>query len=168
MSDEEVEFNKELMTKVMENCNECVAEKEDIIKQKMEGKRAKSKPWFGLIEKVKNGSVSDMICIIPKIRYFDLFGDIFEVIPIHHLKKFQQEDYLILFKMVLKYYGDLDFCVYLAKAIKAQNVEMVKFLGTEIHRKHEFSANVSLPKYIKELAEKSYNKEILKYLNLLT
>ena len=156
------------MTKEMENCRECVSEKEDRIEQKMEEKRAKSKSWFGLIEKVKKGPVSDIICLIPKIRYFHLFGDIFEVVPIHHLKKFQQEDYLILFKMVLKYYGDLDFCVYLAKAIKAQNVEMVKFLGTEIHRKHEFSANVSLPKYIKEEAERSYNKEILKYLNFLT
>ena len=156
------------MTKVMKNCHECVVGKKGIIKQKMEEKRARLKSWFGLIEKVKKGPISDIICLIPKIRYFDLFGDIFEVIPIHHLKKFEQEDYLILFKMVLKYHGDLDFCVYLAKAIKAQNVEMVKFLGTEIHRKHEFSANFSLPKYIKEEAERSYNKEILKYLNLLT
>ena len=117
------------MTKEMENCPECVSEKEGRIK------RAKSKSWFGLIEKVKKGPVSDMICLIPKIRYS------------HH--------------------GDLDFCVYLAKAIEAQNVEMDKFLGTEIHRKHEFSANVSLPKSIKEEAENSYNKEILKYLNLL-
>ena len=151
------------MTEEMENCDECVIEKEDIIKEKKEEKRA-TKSWFGLLEKVKNGPVSDIICIIPKIRNFQLFGDIFEAIPVHHLKKFQQEDYLILFKMVLKYHGDLDLCVYLSKAIKAQNVEMVKFLGTEIQRKHEFSANVSLPKYIKDLAERSYNKEILKYL----
>lgn len=156
------------MIEEMENCPECVSEKEGRIKQEMNEKRAKSKSWFELIEKVKKGPVSDMICLIPKIRYFHLFGDIFEVAPIHHLKKFQQEDYLILFKMALKYHGDLDFCVYLAKAIKAQNVEMVKFLGTEIHRIHEFSAKVSLSKYIKELAEKSCNKEILKYLNSLT
>ena len=155
------------MTEEMENCDECVIEKEDRIKQKKEEKRA-IKSWFGLLEKVKNGPVSDIICIIPKIRNFQFFGDIFEVIHVHHLKKFQQEDYLILFKMVLKYHGDLDFCVYLAKAIKALNVEMVKFLGTEIHRIHEFSAKVSLSKYIKELAEKSCNKEILKYLNSLT
>ena len=155
------------MTEEMENCDECVIEKEDRIKQKKEEKRG-TRSWFGLLEKVKNGPVSDIICIIPKIRNFQLFGDIFEVIPVHHLKKFQKEDYLILFKMVLKYHGDLDLCVYLSKAIKAQNVEMVKYLGTEIHRKHEISADVSLPKYIKDLAERSYNKEILKYLNLLT
>ena len=102
------------MTEEMENCDECVIEKEDRIKQKKEEKRA-IKSWFGLLEKVKNGPVSDIICIIPKIRNFQLFGDIFEVIPVHHLKKFQKEDYLILFKMVLKYHGDLDLCVYLSK-----------------------------------------------------
>ena len=30
-----------------------------------------------MIEKVKNGPVSDMICLIPKIRHVDLFGTIF-------------------------------------------------------------------------------------------
>ena len=153
---------------ILEECDECVDEKDERLKKRREDFRMEELKagWYWLIEKVKNGPVSDIICLIPKIRHVDLFGDIFEA---NHVTEFQQ-DYLSVFKLMIKHDallrgGKPEF---LRKAIQAKNVEMVKFLGTEIHRKHEFSANVSLPKYIKELAEKSYNKEILKYLNLLT
>ena len=55
--------------------------------------------WFWLVEKVKDGPVSDMICLIPKIRHANLFGDIFEA---KHVTEFQQ-DYLSIFKLVVKY-----------------------------------------------------------------
>jgi hypothetical protein len=122
---------------------------------------------------VKNrGSVSDIICLTPKNRHFDLFGNLFEV---RHLKKFRQ-DYLILFRMVLKYQDeyhneddDLDLRWYLAKSIKAGNVEMVKFLATEIRRPRKYcSAHLDLPKYIKLAEIFPVNKDILEYLNSLT
>ena len=65
--------------------------------------------WFWLIEKVKDGPVSDIICLIPKTRHANLFGDIFKA---NHVTEFQQ-DYLILLKMILKYDVPLDlpeFC----------------------------------------------------------
>ena len=55
--------------------------------------------WFWLIEKVKDGPVSDIICLIPKIRHANLFGDIFEA---NHVTEFQQ-DYLSVFKLIVKY-----------------------------------------------------------------
>ena len=87
------------MTKVMKNCHECVVGKKGIIKQKMEEKRARLKSWFGLIEKVKKGPISDIICLIPKIRHVDLFGDIFKA---KHVTEFQQ-DYLSVFKLMVKH-----------------------------------------------------------------
>ena len=58
-----------------------------------------------------------MICLIPKIRHVDLFGDIFEA---KHVTEFQQ-DYLNVFKLMVKHKallcgGKPDF---LRKAIQA-------------------------------------------------
>ena len=137
--------------------------------EEMEFKSGNTESWFWLIERVKKqGSISDIICLIPKIRHFDLFGDIFVIKP---LKKFRQ-DYLILFKMVLKYqneyhYEDEHFTLrnYLAQSIKAGRVEMVKFLATEIRRPRKYcSAHLDLPKYIKLAERFPVNKEILEYL----
>ena len=72
-----------------------------------------------------------------------------------------QQDYLILLKMILKYDGLLDLSEFLAEAIRAKNVEMVKFVAPKIE-KDEFSLKL----YIK-LAEQSGNEEILEYLNSL-
>ena len=147
------------------NCDACVSEKEERkeqkIEQKMEDKRASAESWVWLIKKVERRPVSEIICLIPKIRHFDLFGDLFEVNPV---KKFQQ-DYLIILKMVLKYDDDdLDLGIFLENAIKAGNVELVKFVATKIGY-CEFSTN--LPNYIK-LAENTFNVEILEYLNSMT
>ena len=78
--------------------------------------------------------------------------------------------------MVLKYQDeyhneddDLDLRWYLAKSIKAGNVEMVKFLATEIRRPRKYcSAHLDLPKYIKLAEIFPVNKDILEYLNSLT
>ena len=71
------------------NCDACVSEKEERkeqkIEQKMEDKRASAESWVWLIKKVERRPVSEIICLIPKIRHFDLFGDLFEVNPV---KKF--------------------------------------------------------------------------------
>ena len=48
---------------------------------------------------MKDGSVSDIICLIPKIRHANLFGDIFEA---NHVTEFHQ-DYLSVFKLIVKY-----------------------------------------------------------------
>ena len=135
-------------------------EKMERKKEKMEDKRASAESWVWLIKKVEQRPVSEMICLIPKIRHFDSFGDLFEVNPV---KKFQ-EDYLILLKMVFKYDDDFDLVIFLQNAIKAGNVELVKFIATKIGYR-EFSSN--LPYYIK-LAENTFNVEILEYLNSMT
>ena len=158
-----------LNREIMENCRECenrmgIEAKEEA----MEVKRNNTESWFWLIERVKTGPVSDIICLIPKIRHFDLFGNLFVIRP---LKKFRQ-DYLILFKMILKYqneyhYEDEHFSLggYLAQSIKAGRVEMVKFLVTEIRRPRKYcSAHLDLPKYIKLAEIFPVNKEILEYL----
>ena len=155
-------------SQILVNCDACVSEKEERMeekmerkKEKMEDKRASAESWVWLIKKVEKRPVSEMICLIPKIRHFDSFGDLFEVNPV---KKFQQ-DYLILLKMVLKYDDDdLDLGIFLENAIKAGNIELVKFVATKIGY-HEFST--SLPNYIK-LAENTFNVEILEYLNSMT
>ena len=157
-----------LDSQILVNCDACVSEKEERKEQKIEqkkekmgDKRASAESWVWLIKKVERRPVSEIICLIPKIRHFDLFGDLFEVNPV---KKFQQ-DYLILLKMVLKYDDDdLDLGIFLENAIKAGNVELVKFVATKIGYR-EFSTN--LPNYIK-LAENTFNVEILEYLNSMT
>ena len=55
--------------------------------------------WFWLIEKVKDGPVSDMICLIPKISHANLFGNIFKA---NHVTEFQQE-YWSVFKLMVKH-----------------------------------------------------------------
>ena len=86
--------------------------------------------WFWLIEKVKDGPVSDIICLIPKICHAHLFGNIFKT---NHVTECQQ-DYLSIFKLMVKNdapfrWGKHDF---LKKAIQAKNVEMVKFVAPKI------------------------------------
>ena len=134
------------LEELMENCDECVSETEYRIEEKVKRKRQEKREeadlntesWLWMIERVKKGPVSDMICLIPRIRQYDLFGDIFRPI----MRKYQR-DYLILFNMILKY-GELDLSIYFSKAIKAGN----------------------LPKYIK-LAKRSGNEEICEYLKSL-
>ena len=75
--------------------------KEQKMKDKIIDNVGNTQSQFWLIEKVKKGPISDMICLIPKIRHFDLFGDLYEA---NRVTEFQQ-DYLILLKMILKYDG---------------------------------------------------------------
>ena len=155
-----------MVQEIVENCDQCEIKKEVRRKQNKEQKmkdkiidnEGNAKSWFWLIEKVKKGPISDMICLIPKIRHFDLFGDLYEA---NCVTEFQQ-DYLILLKMILKYDGLLDLSEFLAEGIRAKNVEMVKFVAPKIE-KDEFSLKL----YIK-LAEQSGDEEILEYLNSLT
>ena len=64
--------------------------------------------------------------------------------------------------MILKYDGDmLDLPDFLAEAIRAENVELVKFMAQKIE-KHEFTAKIFL-----KLAEQSGNEEILEYIKSL-
>ena len=64
--------------------------------------------------------------------------------------------------MILKYDADmLDFPDFLAEAIRAKNVELVKFMAQKIE-KHEFTAKLFL-----KLAEQSGNAEILEYIKSL-
>ena len=89
--------------------------------------------WFWLIEKVKDGPISDIISLIPKICHAKLFGNIFRA---NHVTEFQQE-YLSIFKLMVKYdaplgtigWGKYEF---LKKAIQAKNFEMVKFVAPRI------------------------------------
>ena len=150
-----------LNREIMENCRECENRMGIEAKEEpMEVKRDNTESWLWLIERAKTGLVSDINCLIPKIRHFDLFGDIFTVNP---LKKFRQ-DYLILFKMILKYqdeyhYEDEHFSLrgYLAQSIKAGNVEMVKFLVKEIRRPRKYcSAHLDLPKVLTNSASSNF------------
>ena len=131
--------------------------KEQKMKDKIIDNEGNAQSWFWLIEKVKKGPISDMICLIPKITHFDLFGDLYEA---NCVTEFQQ-DYLILLKMILKYDGSLDLPEFLAEAIRAKNVEMVKFVAPKIEI-HKLPA-----KWYIKLAEQSGNEEILEYLNSL-
>ena len=120
---------------IMRNCRDCMDEKDVRLWQKLHERNVEPNyaSWFWLIEKVKNGPVSDMICLIPKIRLADLFSDIFW--PKLVTEEFQQ-DYLSIFKLIVKYmpvkfdafqlnWREPEF---LRKAIQAKNVEMVKFI----------------------------------------
>ena len=80
-----------MVQEIMENCPKCPLALE------MEYKIPSiiQESWMWLIEKVINGPISDIICLIPKIRHFDLFGDLFEA---NCVTEFQQ-DYLILLKV---------------------------------------------------------------------
>jgi hypothetical protein len=110
---------------------------------------------------VKNGPVSDMICLIPKIRHVDLFGNIFEAKAVTEF----QQDYLSVFKLMLKHkpvdqkWSEPDF---LRKAIQAKNVEMVKFIAPKI-KASQFSTEtyVEMVEDFRKMAKKSGNKEIL-------
>ena len=143
-----------MVQEILENCPKCP----HALKMESNLPSLNTESWFWLIEKVKNGPISDIICLIPKIRHFDLFGDLFEA---NRVTEFQQ-DYLILLKMILKYDGDmLDLPDFLAEAIRAENVELVKFVAQKIE-KHEFTA-----KFFLKLAEQSGNAEILEYIKSL-
>ena len=160
-----------MVQEIVENCDQCEIKKEvrrsrnkeQKMKDKITVNEGNAQSWFWLIEKVKKGPISDMICLIPKIRHFDLFGDLYEA---NHVTEFQQ-DYLILLKMILKYDGPLDLQEFLAEAIRAENVEMVKFVASnmEKHKLHNYPI-LSVHFYIK-LAEQSGNEEIVEYLNSL-
>ena len=80
-----------MVQEILENCPKCP------LALKMEYKMPSitQESWFWLIKKVKNGPISDIICLIPKIRHFDLFGGLFEA---NCVTEFQQ-DYLILLKV---------------------------------------------------------------------
>ena len=69
---------------------------------------------------MKNGPVSDIICLIPKIRHANLFGDIFEA---KHVTKFKQ-DYLSIFNLMLKHDAPFHrgFDSFLKKAIEVKLV----------------------------------------------
>lgn len=154
-----------MVQEIVENCDQCqikkegrrMQNKEQKMKDKIIDNEGNAQSWFWLIEKVKKGPISDMICLIPKIRHFDLFGDLYEA---NRVTEFQ-DDYLILLKMILKYDGPLDLPEFLAEAIRVENVEMVKFVAPKI-KKHKLPA-----KWYIKLAEQSGNEEILEYLNSL-
>ena len=120
---------------IMRNCRDCMDEKDVRLWQKLHERNVEPNyaSWFWLIEKVKNGPVSDMICLIPKIRLADLFSDIFW--PELVTEEFQQ-DYLSIFKLIVKYmpvkFDAFELkrrkAKFLSKANQAKNVEMVKFL----------------------------------------
>ena len=80
-----------MVQEILGNCPKCP----HALKMEPNLPSLKTESWFWLIEKVKNGPISDIICLIPKIRHFDLFGDLFEA---NCVTEFQQ-DYLILLKV---------------------------------------------------------------------
>ena len=88
-----------MQQEILVNCHECNEVKELRLERKRENVIAKHAGWFWLVEKVKDGPVSDIICLIPKIRHIDLFGDIFKA---KHVTEFQQ-DYLSVFKLMVKH-----------------------------------------------------------------
>ena len=140
-----------MVQEIMKNCPKCPL----ALKMEYNMPSIIQESWMWLIEKVINGPISDIICLIPKIRHFDLFGDLFEA---NCVTEFQQ-DYLSLLQMILKYDGDiLDLPLFLVEAIRAENVELVKFVAQKIET-HEFKAHMFL-----NLAEQSGNAEILEYI----
>ena len=80
-----------MVQEIMENCPKCPR----ALKMEYKMPSITQESWFWLIKKVKNGPISDLICLIPKIRHFDLFGCLFEA---NCVTEFQQ-DYLILLKV---------------------------------------------------------------------
>ena len=169
MQDGEMD-DRYMIQEILEKCDECSDENDERLKKrsedfKMEELKTNHAGWYWLIEKVKNGPVSDIICLIPKICHFNLFGDIFEA---HHVTEFQQ-DYLSVFKLMIKHDallrgGKPEF---LRKAIQAKNVEMVKFVAPKIKASH-FSTEtyyVQMVENYRKLAKEYGNKEILEFLN---
>ena len=166
---------------ILENCDECIDEKNEILKQKrdekMEAKIEQVKTnyagWFWLIEKVKDGPISDIICLIPKICHAKLFGNIFMA---NHVTEFQQ-DYFNIFKLMVKYdaplgsigWGKYDF---LKKAIQAKNVEMVKFVAPKIkvsqYLKYLTGTEKRMVEKLCKMSKESGNREILDFLNFWT
>ena len=69
----------------------------------MEDEKTPYESWVWLIEKVKSGPVSDMVCLIPKICHVDLFGDIFEA----SYWEFFDQEYLSIFKLMVKHEAPL-------------------------------------------------------------
>ena len=80
-----------MVQEILENCPKCPL----ALKMEPNMPSLNTESWFWLIEKVKNGPISDIICLIPKIRHFDLFGDLFEA---NYVTEFHQ-DYFILIKV---------------------------------------------------------------------
>ena len=74
--------------------------------------------WVWLIEKVKSGPVSDMICLLPKICHVDLFGDMFEAF----YWKFFHQEYVSIFKLMVKHEAPLDEPDFLREAIQVKLV----------------------------------------------
>ena len=172
MQDGEMD-DRYMIQEILEKCDECSDENDERLKKrsedfKMEELKTNHAGWYWLIEKVKNGPVSDIICLIPKICHFNLFGDIFEA---HLVTEFQQ-DYLSVFKLMIKHDallrgGKPEF---LRKAIQAKNIEMVKFVAPKIKASH-FSTEtyyVQMVENYRKLAKEYGNKEILEFLNSWT
>ena len=160
---------------ILEDCDECVDEKNERLKQKKEEKmevkkeelKANRAGWFWLIEKVKDGPVSDIVCLIPKICHADLFGDIFQA----NLVTEFQHDFLSVFKLMVKHDAPLRSrkCYFLKKAIQAKNVEMVKFLAPKIKVSQYFTeTDKKLVEKLCKMTKNSGNKEILDFLNFWT
>ena len=164
-----------MVQEIMENCPKCPLALE------MEYKIPSiiQESWMWLIEKVINGPISDIICLIPKIRHFDLFGDLFEA---NCVTEFQQ-DYLSIFKLIAKYQPVKPFLLkwrepdFLRNAIQDKNVEMVKFIWPKIEAR-QFSTETFYTDYnyitgtmrqtyvemvedLHKMAKESGNKEIL-------
>ena len=163
---------------IIENCDQCqikkegrrLQNKEQKMKDKIIDNEGNALSWFWLIEKVKKGSISDMICLIPKIRHFDLFGDLYEA---NCVTEFQQ-DYLSIFKLMVKYdaplgtigWGKYEF---LKKAIQAKNVEMVKFVAPKIKASQYLAeTDRKLVEKLCKMTKNSGNREILDFLNFWT
>ena len=174
--------NRYVEQEIMKNCRDCMDEKDVRLWEKLHERNVEPNyaSWFWLIEKVKNGPVSDMICLIPKIRHADLFEDIFW--PEHVCTEFQQ-DYLSIFKLTVKHQPVKPFLLkwrepdFLRNAIQDKNVEMVKFIWPKIEAR-QFSTETFYTDYnyitgtmrqtyvemvedLHKMAKESGNKEIL-------
>ena len=119
---------------------------------------------------MKDGPVSDIICLIPKICHAHLFGNIFKT---NHVTECQQ-DYLSIFKLMVKNdapfrWGKHDF---LKKAIQAKNVEMVKFVAPKIKDsqclKYLTGTEKRMVEKLCKMSKESGNREILDFLNFWT
>ena len=112
--------------------------------------------WTRLKDAVKNGPSADIISLIPNIKMFYEFGDISQA---KHITEFQQE-YLNLFKLILKYDANIDISAYLRYAIQAENIDMVKFVVTkvDIYKKDEFEGQTYFT-----MVERTGNMELLQF-----
>ena len=113
--------------------------------------------WFWLINAVKNGQIADMICLIPKVCHFRLFGNISVA---SYIGKFQQ-DYFDIFKLLLKYDAGLDLPEFLRFAILSENMEMVKHIAPKVdmHQVHQFTEENFL-----NMADETRNAELIEYI----